>query len=144
MDQQTAKHSKSPQLPPSSKVWELSSSTEASSSGSGSTQIIFDSSRTVIRNPIQSESNSHHNGEQGEESSGPTVQNQSQSRRGTDQSELYTPLPVDPVQVDSNQRPDWTGKPHINLLDSLGKVDTTREEVDSSRIEGNSREFLAS
>ena len=98
----------------------------------------------MIHNPIRSGSNSHRSEEQGEESSGPTVQNQSQSRRGTDQSELYTPLPVDPVQVDSNQRPDWTGKPHINLLDSLGKIDATREEVDSSRIGGNSRELLAS
>ena len=93
--------------------------------------------------PIQSKTNSNHGEEQGGQSNRLTVR--THSRRGTDQSELYTPLPVDPVQVDSNWRPDWTGKPHINLLDSLGKNDTSRENVDDSRVGGNhSRESLAS
>jgi len=106
-------------LPPSSEDWEPSSGIETPLSRSGSAQT-SDSSQAAIHNPVQSESNSHYSEDQGREPSRPTVQNQ--SRRGTDQSELYTPLPVDPVQVDSNQRPDWTGKPHINLLDSAGPV----------------------
>ena len=111
-------------------------------SGSGSTPI-SDSTQATTHNPIQSKSSSHHSEEQGGQPSRPTVQNQ--SRRGTDQSELYTPLPVDPVQVDSNQRPDWAGKPYINLLDSLGKDNASREDVDGSRDNSShSRELLAS
>ena len=136
-DQKAAEQTGSPKFPPSSQDQEPGSGTEMTSpstshgesagqSGDGSTQMTG-SFQAATHPQTRRENDLHHSEEQEEQSSGPAVQNQ--PRRGTDQSELYTPLPIDPVQVDSKELLGWTGKSHIDLLSSLDKGDSSRENT---------------
>lgn len=90
------------------------------------------SSRAAAHNQTRRESNSHNNEEQEGQLSRPIVR--SQSRRGTDQSELRTPLPIYPAQVDPDQLPGWASKSHPNLLDDLGGNDVSRENFEETHV----------
>ena len=140
-DQKRDRYLITPELPPSGKGQEQSSSTETSltsQSGGGSTQI-SDSSQLASQKLTLSENNSHHNEEQGTPLNGPTAQ--PQTRRGTDQSEQsepYTPSPVDPAQVDPNQRFGWlSSMPRIKIFDNPGKGDRSGGNAEGSHLNGN-------
>lgn len=142
-DKTAARHTKPPKHPLLSKNQELTSSTETSptsqgeSTGGGSTQV-SGSSQATTYNRIQDENNSHYSEEQEGLSGRPTVLSPSrQGTGGTGQSELYTPLPIDPAQIDSDQLPGWTSKSRANLLDGFDNNNALRENVEGLYVDGN-------
>ena len=136
-----------PKLPPSGKTQESGSSIGTSSptsrgdsTGRDETGSTLPSgiSQVAACNPTQNENNPPYSDKQGGQSSRHI--SQSQSRRGTLQSEPQTPLPIDPAQVSPSQVHGHPGsKSHTNLPTTPGKVDASS----LPRVDGNdSRESL--